>query len=223
MPRALVIQHAAMEGVGRFAEWLPASGLELRVVHPYDGEPLPDRVDDDALVVMGGPMGAYDDETVPWLGATKALLADAVERAVPTLGICLGAQLLAAATGGKVERGTAGPELGLAEVNGDGPDRVLIDGPFPVAQWHYDTITELPPNATLLASSERYPVQAFRVGENAWGLQFHIEATPELVAEWARSESRDVIEIVGPLASADVAIADVGKQIAERFAAIAVG
>jgi GMP synthase-like glutamine amidotransferase len=204
--------------VGRFADWLPSQGLELRVVHPYVGEALPDEVAEDALIVMGGPMGAYDDLDVPWLSATKMLLADAVARQLPTLGVWLGAQLLAVATGGKVERGEAGPELGLGEVIADGRDRVLIDGSFPVVQWHYDTVTQLPPEATLLATSSMYRSQAFRVGAAAWGLQFHIEATPELVGEWARAEERDVESIVAAVAAADHSIARHGQQIASRFA-----
>ncbi|HVT65589.1 MAG TPA: type 1 glutamine amidotransferase [Mycobacteriales bacterium] len=218
MPTALVIQHAAVEGPGRFAEWLPSHGLELDVVHAYAGYPVPDVMEHDALIVMGGPMGAYDDVDVPWLAATKKLLADAVEAELPTLGICLGAQLLAVATGGKVERGAAGPELGLGEVTGDGSDRVLLSGPYVVVQWHYDTVTELPPDATLLASSALYPVQAFRVGEAAWGLQFHVEATPELVGKWARAEGREVEGIVEPIRHAEKSLALIGEAIARRFA-----
>jgi GMP synthase-like glutamine amidotransferase len=218
MATALVVQHAAVEGVGRFAEWMPSYGLDLRLVRPYAGERLPSRVEDDALIVMGGPMAAGDDAHVPWLRATKALLADAVDRKVPTLGVCLGAQLLAVAMGGKVERGAAGPELGFAEVTGQGSDRVVLTGPFVVTQWHYDTVTELPPNATLLASSAVYPVQAFRVGESAWGLQFHVEASAEMVGAWARAEGHDVDAVVTPIRQADKALALVGQAIARRFA-----
>jgi GMP synthase-like glutamine amidotransferase len=213
-----VVQHAAIESVGRFADWLPAFGLDLDVVHAYAGYPVPDVVEHDALIVMGGPMGAYDDAEVPWLSATKRLLADAVERNVPTLGVCLGAQLLAVAAGGKVERGTAGPELGLCEVTGRASDRVLLSGPFVVVQWHYDSVTQLPPDATLLASSESYPVQAFRVGEVAWGLQFHVEATPDLVGKWARAEGREAEALLEPIRHAENALALIGEAIARRFA-----
>lgn len=220
MRSALVIQHAEVEGVGRFADWFPQCGLELRVVHPYDGEALPAAVDADALIVMGGPMGAYDDERAPWLPAVRDLLASAVDAGVPTLGVCLGAQLLAVATGGRVERGAHGPEIGLGEVSVSIADRLLDIGPLAVTQWHYDTVTELPSTATLLASSAVYPVQAYRVGDSAWGLQFHVEAGPELVAEWARAERRDVEAIVGPLSAADPQLAEAGEQIARRFAEV---
>lgn len=220
MANALVIQHSAGEGPGRLAEWLPGCGVELRTLHPYAGDELPSRLEADALIVMGGPMGAYDDETSPWLPATKALIAAAVDSGVPTLGVCLGAQLLAVATGGRVERGMHGPEIGLDEVSSSGTDSVLLGGPFPVVQWHYDTVTVLPPLATLLASSATYPVQAFRVGDTAWGLQFHLEAAPDLVASWAAEEGRDVDEIVEPIKAADAVIARIGEELAKRFAAV---
>ncbi len=220
MPHAIVVQHAEVEGVGRFAQWMPGFGLELHVLRPYAGDALPSAVDADALIVMGGPMGADDDAHVPWLAATKALLVDAVEHGVATLGVCLGAQLLAVATGGKVERGTAGPELGLGTVNVAVTDSLLEAGPIKAVQWHYDTVTELPPMATLLASSAAYPVQAFRVGDAAWGLQFHIEATPELVTEWARAERLDPDELVAPVAAADGVIALTGREITKRFVGI---
>ena len=142
------------------------------------------------------------------------------EGGVPTLGVCLGAQLLAVATGGKVERGAAGPESGLGTVEVSSPDVLFDAGEMPVVQWHYDTVVELPPGATLLASSAVYPVQAFQVGEVAWGLQFHVEATPDLVAEWARAEGQDLDEIVGPVAAADEGIALAGEHITRRFAAL---
>ena len=98
MARALVLTHSPTEGPGTLAEWLPAAGLELDVVAPWRGDPLPERVTEHAaLVVLGGPQQAYDDGSAPWLRDTKALLAQAVSASLPTLGICLGAQLLAEA------------------------------------------------------------------------------------------------------------------------------
>jgi GMP synthase-like glutamine amidotransferase len=220
MARALVVQHTATEGPGRFAEWLPGYGIDLSTVHPYAGEALPSALDADALIVMGGPMGAYDDDTAPWLPAVRGLLVAAVADGVPALGICLGAQLLAVATGGRVERGGHGPEIGLGEIEVHTPDTLLESGSLPVVQWHYDTVTEPPPGAELLASSATYPVQAFRVGQCAWGLQYHVEASPDLVAEWARAERRDEGPIVAPLRAADGAIAAAGDEFARRFAAI---
>jgi GMP synthase-like glutamine amidotransferase len=219
MASALVIQHAAVEGVGRFADWLPAHGVDLRIVRPYDADSVPGEVDTDALIVMGGPMGAYDDAAVPWLPATKALLADAVERGIPTLGVCLGAQLLAVAAGGKVERGEAGPELGLDSVEIHTPDALFDMGAIPVVQWHYDTVTELPHGAVLLGSSRRYATQAFRVGTAAWGVQFHVEATARMVSDWASSERLDPAGLVDPVTAAEDRLSAIGEQVARRFAA----
>ena len=218
--RALVVQHVETEGIGRFADTLPALGVEPTVVHPYRGDEIPMLAGWDALIVMGGPMGAYDDSDAPWLPAVRERLAEAVAATVPTIGVCLGAQLLAVATGGRVERGDQGPEIGLGEVTVFTPDRLLEAGRVPVVQWHYDTVTELPPDGELLASSAAYAVQAFRVGACAWGLQFHVEAGPDLVAEWARAEYRDEAAIVDPLRAADRVIAAVGSAVAERFASI---
>jgi GMP synthase-like glutamine amidotransferase len=220
MARALVVQHVDAEGPGRFGEWLPAHGVELVPIRPYAGDPVPAAVDADALIVMGGPMGAYDDDAVPWLPAVRDLLAAAVRDGVPTLGICLGAQLLAVATGGRVERGANGPEIGLGEVIVAAGDRLLDAGRIPVAQWHYDTVTELPPGAALLASSDSYEVQAYRVGTSAWGLQFHVEAAPGLIGEWARASRRDEAELVAPLVAVDQAVAGVGESVARRFAEV---
>src|SRR5437763_1208148 len=117
MARVLVVQHTAHEGLGRLQEWLPESGVDVHPIHPYLGHRVPPSVEGDALIVLGGPMGAYDDEAASWLPATRALLRSAIDDGVPTLGICLGAQLLAVAAGGEVLRGTAGPELGFGEVS----------------------------------------------------------------------------------------------------------
>src|SRR4051794_29946246 len=153
------------------------------------GHRVPPSVEGDALVVLGGPMGCMDDDAAVWLPAVRSLLRTAVDDGVPTMGICLGAQLLSAATGGYVEKGVAGAGLGRGKVDGAVPHNMLPAGRLPVVQWHFDSITSLPPGAELVATSERYEVQAFRIGEVAWGLQFHVEATPEMVAAWASNDA----------------------------------
>jgi GMP synthase (glutamine-hydrolysing) len=173
-----VLQHVPFEGPGLITEVAAAHGLDL-VVHRLDrGEPLPVAGEVAGLVVMGGPMGAHDDADHPWLAAERDLLATAVGRGVPVLGVCLGAQLLAAALGARVVPGPA-PEIGLGTVTltDDGlADPVLGPaGPdLPVLHWHGDTF-DLPDGAVLLASSDRYRHQAFRLGTRAYGLQFHVE------------------------------------------------
>jgi GMP synthase (glutamine-hydrolysing) len=220
--RVHVVQHTVTEGLGAFADWLPAIGVDVHPTHPYLGNRVPRSVEGDALIVLGGPMNAYDDEVAPWLPSVRELLATAVDDGVPTIGVCLGAQLLAVAAGGTVERGAAGPEIGLGEVTVTNGDDLLDPGVIPVVQWHYDTVTELPAGAQLLASNERYPVQAFRVGDVAWGLQFHVEATPEMVHGWVLEAGLDESVTAAVTAAAD-RLAAVGEQVARRFAAIITG
>jgi GMP synthase-like glutamine amidotransferase len=236
MARALVVTHSPTEGPGTLAEWLPAAGLDLVEVRPWDGEDLPEDLDGyDALVVMGGPQQAYDDGSAPWLPATKALLRRAVADRVPTLGVCLGGQLLAEATGGRVAKGADGVEAGarlVAKRDAAWDDELFGDVPFTptVVQWHEDAIVDLPPGAVLLASSSRYPHQAFRVGDRAWGLQFHIETPPEMVRHWGAEYGAGVVEAgLDPAALAERAVAELPeveacwRPVAERFAALARG
>lgn len=227
MARALVVTHTESEDPGHLATWLPSEGLSLEVVSPWRGEVLPASLDGfAALVVMGGPQQAYDD-SLPWRDGTLALLRSAVSSGLPTFGVCLGAQLLAEATGGRVARGEAGPELGaglVAKRDVAGADPLFWDLPLspPVVQWHYDAVVELPPGATLLMSGSRYPHQAFRVGERAWGTQFHVEADAAMVGRWAAKDGAHpaVLERTVP-ELADVE--EVWGEVLRRFARLAVG
>jgi GMP synthase-like glutamine amidotransferase len=218
----LVVQHAAHEGLGALQDWLPDRDVHVHPIHPYQGARIPASVEGDALIVLGGPMGCLDDDAAPWLPAVRSLLATAVADGVPTLGICLGAQLLAVAAGGAVSRGAAGPELGLGSVDVASGDALLTPGTLPVVQWHYDTVTQLPDDATLLASSASYRVQAFRVGEVAWGLQFHVEANADMVREWARLDGVDA-SVADAVAFARADLEAVGEGVADRFARVITG
>lgn len=236
MARALVVTHSPTEGVGNVGTWLEAAGVELDLVEPWDGDAVPqDPTQYDAVVVMGGPQQAYDDSSAPWLRATKDLLRVAVAERVPTLGVCLGAQLLAEATGGRVEKGAAGVEAGarlVAKRDAAWDDELFADVPFTptVVQWHEDEIVDLPPGAVHLASSSRYAHQAFRIGPRAWGLQFHIETPPEMVRHWG-AEYGAAVEAAGldPVALAERAVEELPeveacwRPVVERFAALAEG
>ena len=242
--RLLVVLHEDDAGPGRLTAHLP----ELDVRRPHAGEPLPaDLTGFAGLLVLGGAMGAMDDDVAPWLPATRRLLAEGVERGLPTLGICLGAQLLAAATGGRVERGTAGLEVGLVPIRclpqaADdallGPVAALTTatgaasraGQVAVPQWHQDAVTVLPAGAVLLASGDRYPHQAFRLGSCAWGLQYHPEVTLADFGEWmasghgaVRAAGMGPDGVLADLAAADADLDTLARLHAQAFAAQVIG
>jgi GMP synthase-like glutamine amidotransferase len=182
----LVIQHIACEPPGAYEDELRARGGGLRRVEIDAGDELPDWRDFDGIVVMGGPMGTYDEAEHPWLVAEKRLIAEAVNAGMPYWGVCLGAQLLAASLGARVAPGPS-PEVGVLTVRRTAagaadPVFAVLPDELPVLQWHADTY-ELPPGAVQLARSDAYEQQAF-VCNQAYGLQFHIEVDVGLVAEW---------------------------------------
>jgi GMP synthase (glutamine-hydrolysing) len=198
----LVLQHISCEPPAAFEEELLDRGLDLARVELDEGEAIPDMDGFAGIVVMGGPMGAYEDDRHPWLAGEKRYLRDAVGRDVPVWGVCLGAQLLAASLGARVYPGDQ-PEVGLLPVElteAAAGDPVFGDAPrsIPTLQWHGDTF-DLPEGATLLARSPAYPNQAFRFGRS-YGLQFHVEVTPELAAQWGEVPAyADSLEaILGP-------------------------
>jgi GMP synthase-like glutamine amidotransferase len=183
----LVLQHIACEPPGVFEDVLRDRGADLHRVELDEGEPLPDWRAFDAVVAMGGPMSANDDEALPWLTAEKQLIAEAVQADKPFWGVCLGVQLLAASLGARVYPGAV-PEVGIRPValTLDGlTDPVFAGLPHEVLtlQWHGDTF-DLPHRAVRLAGSPAYPNQAFRV-RRAYGVQFHLEVSAEMAREWA--------------------------------------
>jgi len=197
--RLLVVVVHRTDPPARLAEWLRDAGAELDERHLSAGDELPDALDGfDGMVVLGGPQSALDDErTSPELVGVRGLLGQALAADFPTLAICLGAQLLAQVGGGRVRTGIDGPEVGaLLVAKRDAADADPVFGPLPltpdVMQFHHDEISELPTGATLLASSPMYAHQAFRVGRHVYGLQFHIETSPEVIHEWAE---RDVVGV----------------------------
>ena len=172
-----VLQHAAHEGPGAIADWAAARGHDLRIVRLDRGEDLPALPDVDLLVVLGGPMSVHDG--LPYQAAERRLIEDGLLAARPTLGICLGMQLLAQVLGAEVAP-QAQPEIGWWGLTpGVLPQgHFLRDASLPasVFHWHGEGVA-LPQNATLLASSAATPVQGFAYREHAVGLQFHPEAT----------------------------------------------
>lgn len=229
MNRVLVIEHSQRAPVGRLAA---IEGLD--VVRPHLGEPLPTSTEGlGGLLVLGGHMAAWEDDDAPWLPATRQLLREAVERGTPTLGVCLGAQLLAMACGGTVTRGPAGPEIGVLTVDLTAAGRSdaltgTLPPSFAAPQAHHDAVVVLPPGAELLATSEVYPHQVFRVGAAAWGVQYHPEVTPDVFADWmtgdaehlaARGSSPDAA--IKDFATAEDELVAVARAHAEAFAGVA--
>jgi GMP synthase (glutamine-hydrolysing) len=182
----LVLQHIACEPPAAYEDELVARGIALHRVEVDEGEPLPDWRAFSGIVAMGGPMGAYEDERLPWLAAEKALIAEAVRARTPYWGVCLGAQLLASSLGARVYPGPRA-EVGVLPVRLTQParhDPVFAQAPesFAALQWHTDT-WELPDGAVRLAGSDAYEQQAF-VFERAYAVQFHLEVGVSLATEW---------------------------------------
>ena len=172
------IQHVPFENPGRIRQWAESRNLEFAGSHLYRGDPLPVWEELDLLIVMGGPMGVGDEHLHPWLAAEKQLIRNAVESGKKVLGICLGAQLIASAVGARVYANSE-KEIGYFPVSrvpaGDGaPFRDVFPPLFTAFHWHGDTF-DLPKGSVWLAQSDACLHQAYSIGPNVLGLQFHIE------------------------------------------------
>ncbi|MGH9560226.1 MAG: type 1 glutamine amidotransferase [Terracidiphilus sp.] len=216
-----VLQDVAWEGPGLITSEARDRGLRIDVRRVDVGASVPKSDDVEALVVMGGPMGAYETKKYPFLAKERALIAELTKRGRPVLGICLGAQLLARALGARVFPGCK-PEVGFGSVQlttQGGEDRLMgPSGPvIPVFYWHSDTF-DLPEKAALLASSSAYLHQAFRIGNRAYGLQFHVEPDANTWKEWRAQLSslpNDANE------RRTMAVEKVGRALISRFLGLA--
>lgn len=187
-PSVLLLQHVSPGPPDAYDVELATSDVELVRVRPDLGEPIPHWRQFSGLIATGGAMSAFDDASHPWLIGEKWAIRQAAAAGVPFWGVCLGAQLLAASLGAEVWRGPA-PEVGMRTVQltpEATKDPVFRDAPPEVRtfEWHRDTFA-LPGGARLLATGEQYPNQAF-AWRNAYGVQFHLESSPEVVEHWAR-------------------------------------
>ena len=177
MKSGLIIRHVPVEGIAGFREPVEAAGYRLERIDVADPVfATLDLREPDLVIMMGGPMSVYEHERYPWIACQKRRLVARLELDRPTLGVCFGAQLLAAALGGEVFRGPH-KEVGFGTVairDTADPTPLRHLAGQPVLHWHGDTFT-LPEGTELLASSERYENQAFRRGRNVLALQFHAE------------------------------------------------
>lgn len=203
--RILVIQPDPLCPMERFDGWMESESTHFSIVEPSKNDKIPETLDGyDGLIVLGGEMGDGDDDQYPWLKQIRSLLNVATKQDQPVLGVCLGAQLLASATGGKVERGSEGLEAGIVDVErmpGFDSDMLLkgMENNFQSAAMHQDAIIDLPQNAELLATGSMYPNQAYRIN-SSWGVQFHPELSPERFFIWLEettkpgSEARELMQ-----------------------------
>lgn len=189
MKRAVAIRHVAFEDAGSFAAVLAQQGYDLEYVEAgYDNLAAIEPEACDLALILGGPIGAYEEDVYPFLRDELRFIGARLTARRPTLGICLGAQLMARALGARVVAGDKGKEIGWAPLQltvagQQSPLRHLAPGLTPVLHWHGDTF-DLPPGADHLAGTARYPNQAFAVGRHALALQFHPEVTAAGMERW---------------------------------------
>lgn len=234
-PRISVIEHDIFCPPGLLGQWLVEAGAVLDVRRPYAGDPLPvfDGPDAaDGLVVLGGPMDAWDDEHHAWLEPTRELIREASRRGVPTLGVCLGHQLCALALGGMVGRSPRGQQTGLMpigwqeEAMGDRLLGALAQRVEPSrgVQWNDDLVLALPSGAVVLAQTSAGDLQAARFADTVWGVQWHPEVDERLVAPWAeKDEARhaarnlDQAALLRQIADARAELETTWRPLADAF------
>lgn len=189
MKQAVAIRHVPFEDLGGFGAVLEEQGYAVQYLEAgWDALAALDPLAPDLLVILGGPIGAYEEDIYPFLGTELGLIERRLAARRPLLGICLGAQLIARSLGARVYPGAAGKEIGwaplvLTDAARRGPLRHLAPELTAVLHWHGDTF-DIPAGAELLAGSGRYPHQAFAVGSHALALQFHPEVTVAGMERW---------------------------------------
>nr|WP_198346561.1 type 1 glutamine amidotransferase [Microbacterium sp. MAH-37] len=227
-PRVLVVVNAEPSGPRRLGHWLEEDGIVVDAVLGADGLP-DDLAGYDGLVMLGGGLMPDDDDRAPWLAQERVLARQAIDADLPTLGICLGGQLLAHVAGGEVRASFGPKERGatLITPSSHGAEDALLSALEDAAHMienHQDMITVLPPDAVLLASSGAVENQAFRLGSHVRGLQFHPEVGAEDLTRWqeptTRAEGdRPVAELLAEARAVDAANTRASRALASAFAA----
>jgi GMP synthase-like glutamine amidotransferase len=229
--RAHYLQHVPFEGLGSIEPWLQAAGATVSGTRFFESPALPAIDAVDLLIVMGGPMSVNDEGTLPWLQPEKQLIRETIRAGKPVLGICLGAQLIASAMGARVypnrEREIGWFPVVAVALHGP-PATWTFPSPTTVFHWHGETF-DLPAGAVHLARSAACEHQAFQLGTNVVGLQFHLESTPESLAAIVAAcraelvpspyvQSAEEILAVGPqrLRTINALMSDVLRFLTER-------
>ncbi|OGF45227.1 MAG: hypothetical protein A2231_00380 [Candidatus Firestonebacteria bacterium RIFOXYA2_FULL_40_8] len=190
--KILIVKHVENEGAGTLETFFKGRGFVPIILELAKGESFPEDVKEyKAVIVMGGPMNVYEEEKYYFLKEENIFIKEILKEKIPFLGVCLGAQLLAKALGAKIKKAPM-KEIGWYEIDltkeGEGdPIFKNTRQKFNVFQWHEDMF-ELPKKSTLLSVSDNGINQAFKYGENAYGFQFHIEATPQMIESWLKNE-----------------------------------
>ena len=209
MKKLLVLKNIKREGPGLFLKIAKEKGFIPEIYNLSLGEKLPEAKKDDLVLIMGGPMSVRDvnNKKYFWLREESKFIKTAIDNQISIIGVCLGAQLLAYISGGKIERlkdefnkGNK-PELGWSEIssideNSNEGKSLIIKEPLKVLHWHGDRII-LPPHAELLASSARCREQFFKIGKCVYGLQFHVEIEGLMTDDWIKNDKKFIISALG--------------------------
>ena len=197
--RVLFVQHGETDKPGLLAHVLSDRGIVLDVIRPDLGEPVPQNLDfHEGLAVGGGAQGAYETDLYPYLSAEVELVRAAAGAEKPVIGLCLGAQLMAAAFGAEVRPGAV-REIGFLPVKLESiadfdPVWCGLPKTFVTTHWHGD-VFDVPPGGMRLGGSELTPNQLFRYGGALYGMQFHLEMTPEVLEEMVADSRRDLLDL----------------------------
>ncbi|MBP1699137.1 MAG: guaA 2 [Deltaproteobacteria bacterium] len=212
----LVIKHVDIEGPGLIEDFLRHENIPHQILTLESGLRLPKLDNLTHIVILGGPMNVYEEDRYPFLRREDFFIKEAIQRGKSMLGICLGAQLIAKALGAKVFEAPV-KEIGWCDVSLTrigSIDPLFSKQPktFSVFQWHQDTF-EIPHRAISIATSAYIPHQAFRYGENVYGIQFHLEVTQQMICEWVETYKEEFEGLESPLLSKQKLLADTELKI----------